>query len=392
MVISDNNRSSGEDSLRSIATAAQEVFNADLCLIASVDPIIGKVSLPLFASAHVEMMMDQAHLIEIGNRTLEGNERCSAILAEKSDEGKIPAGLKGVKALFVIPLRTAFDNKPVALIWLGFELPRSFTGEDEEHLDSFQDRFVPFLRDLWRLEILAKEELTKEANLMIEMGRSAKEIAHRLINELGLVRTYVDDIREVLAAHGIENADIEDNLKMVVIDVSHVLNACQGFRTAATELLEERTSDQIVTITMHQLLEDTRHALAPLPANVTLVWETSATPGILRVIPQQISRILSHLVVNAIEAMPNGGTIFVQAHSSRSDVWVSVSDTGPGIPIENQSKVFSPYFSTKTSSGLGLWSARHYARANGGELICEERPDIGAKFILSLPVTEGGSA
>jgi signal transduction histidine kinase len=63
-----------------------------------------------------------------------------------------------------------------------------------------------------------------------------------------------------------------------------------------------------------------------------------------------------------------------------------VTDNGPGISWANQRKIFKLFFSTKNSSGFGLWSALRYARANGGELTMKSEPGKGATFILTLPI------
>jgi signal transduction histidine kinase len=65
-----------------------------------------------------------------------------------------------------------------------------------------------------------------------------------------------------------------------------------------------------------------------------------------------------------------------------------VADTGPGIPDEMQPKVFNLFYSTKRSSGFGLWSARQYARANGGDLALESVEGRGTTFTLKLPVAQ----
>src|SRR5262249_55067411 len=89
----------------------------------------------------------------------------------------------------------------------------------------------------------------------------------------------------------------------------------------------------------------------------------------------------------------DGGLITIRASYDReaagnasSQVVIEVVDNGPGIDQEIQSKVFNLFVSSKQSSGFGLWSARQYARANGGELTLDSHIGKGAKFTLTLPV------
>jgi signal transduction histidine kinase len=235
------------------------------------------------------------------------------------------------------------------------------------------------------------EVRANEAKLMSSLGQSAYEITHRLANELGLVRSYANNIRKMLEDQDIESAYITDYLDKIVRDVSNVLNMSKGLKKSAASLGGEGIlAGRRETIPVQALLESAQLSLTALPANIDIVWDNTATLQLIGVVPQQIVDILYTLVINAAEAMPEGGRISVRSFNFHSGVRIEVSDTGPGVPRQQQPKLFNLFFSTKQSSGYGLWSARQYARANGGDLIYEERPDTGATFVLRLP-GEGGA-
>jgi PAS domain S-box-containing protein len=114
----------------------------------------------------------------------------------------------------------------------------------------------------------------------------------------------------------------------------------------------------------------------------------------------QISQVISNLVVNADDAMPDGGTIRVFARNVPPDgelpaalpkgryVEIVVADQGPGIPQEYLSCIFDPYFSTKRKgAGLGLTTCYSIAQKHGGTVIAESRPGAGASFHLYLPAS-----
>jgi signal transduction histidine kinase len=101
----------------------------------------------------------------------------------------------------------------------------------------------------------------------------------------------------------------------------------------------------------------------------------------------QVTQVLINLVRNAIEAMPNGGTLTIRAAAVDGWVHTRVIDTGMGISDENMKKIFQPLFTTKTRGiGLGLAICRRLAEANGGVLTVESREGEGATFTLTLPV------
>jgi signal transduction histidine kinase len=117
--------------------------------------------------------------------------------------------------------------------------------------------------------------------------------------------------------------------------------------------------------------------------------EIDADVDYIRIIPGSIDDVLRNLIANAIHAMPDGGKITLRARNGGRYVALEVTDTGVGIPPEKQSKIFDLFFSTKGSSGFGLWSARRNILKNHGGLKVESKPDQGTTFILLLPRING---
>ena len=116
----------------------------------------------------------------------------------------------------------------------------------------------------------------------------------------------------------------------------------------------------------------------------------------------QISQVINNLIINANQAMPNGGTIEVKVENvtvSNIDVTtvqagkyikVSIKDQGIGIPQENLTKIFDPYFTTKqTGSGLGLTTSYYIVKRHNGYLDVESKVGEGSTFRIFLPVSEG---
>jgi signal transduction histidine kinase len=108
--------------------------------------------------------------------------------------------------------------------------------------------------------------------------------------------------------------------------------------------------------------------------------------------PDQVGQVVQNLVINAIEAMPDGGTLTIRTWSTSDAVVASVSDTGIGIPPENLEKIFQPLFSTKTKGiGLGLAVSRRLIDANGGALSVESQVGKGSTFTAIFPIEESES-
>jgi signal transduction histidine kinase len=102
---------------------------------------------------------------------------------------------------------------------------------------------------------------------------------------------------------------------------------------------------------------------------------------------RQIEQAVGNLGLNALQAMPEGGCLQISTRLEGEQVAISVRDTGPGIPAEQQERVFEPFFSTKVSgTGLGLPLVREIALAHGGDLRLHSPSGQGACFTLMLPL------
>ena len=105
--------------------------------------------------------------------------------------------------------------------------------------------------------------------------------------------------------------------------------------------------------------------------------------------PNQIQQVLVNLVKNAIQAMTKGGTLTLQTGEGSDGVWVSIADTGGGIPQEQINRIFEPFFTTKEKgSGLGLMIVQRIIRAHGGRIELESQVRRGTTFRIWLPLHE----
>ena len=100
----------------------------------------------------------------------------------------------------------------------------------------------------------------------------------------------------------------------------------------------------------------------------------------------QMQQVLVNLIKNAMQAMTKGGTLTLQTGEDPDGVWVSVADTGGGIPQEQINRIFEPFFTTKkTGTGLGLMIVQRIVRSHGGRLELESHADRGTTFRVWLP-------
>ena len=102
---------------------------------------------------------------------------------------------------------------------------------------------------------------------------------------------------------------------------------------------------------------------------------------------EYLRQTLLNLILNGLQAMPEGGTLTLKANTSNGNFLISITDTGVGIAPENRRRIFEPYFTTKAKgSGLGLAIARRIIEAHGGKITVSGEADHGCCFQIALPL------
>jgi len=148
---------------------------------------------------------------------------------------------------------------------------------------------------------------------------------------------------------------------------------------------------QLKIASLNDVVEKTLALLRPeldnrsLTVRTKLARQLTATP----IDATQMQQVLVNLIKNAMHAMTKGGTLALQTGESSDGVWVSVTDTGGGIPPEQINRIFEPFFTTKKrGTGLGLMIVQRIVRAHGGRIELESRVGRGTTFRIWLPLHE----
>jgi signal transduction histidine kinase len=128
-------------------------------------------------------------------------------------------------------------------------------------------------------------------------------------------------------------------------------------------------------------------------ANIRFDVQLSPEPMPLDVDPELLHRALSNLVLNAMDAMPEGGTLTIAARPHENKVEFRVADTGQGFNSEECERLFTPYYTTKQhGTGLGLAIAQSVIADHGGTISVESSAGKGATFVITLPKADGGQS
>jgi two-component system nitrogen regulation sensor histidine kinase NtrY len=140
------------------------------------------------------------------------------------------------------------------------------------------------------------------------------------------------------------------------------------------------------TATLHQA--QVSQLVRPISLNIDL------GPGAPVVLadPELLHRVLSNLVLNAIDAMPDGGSIDLRVRDDVSKGIIEISDTGTGLTPEERERLFTPYYTTKGhGTGLGLAVAQSVISDHNGSIAVQSEPGRGTTFIIHLPKSSAES-
>lgn len=224
-------------------------------------------------------------------------------------------------------------------------------------------------------------------------------IASEQTGSLSAVASIVHDLRNPLAAiHG--SAEMLVSSKLSQPQVRRIARNMYCASVRMRELLEEfldrsrRAENEVEPSDVRELVTSAVNKIADT-AEVQSVHIVQVVPEslVIALDRHRIHRVLVNLLVNALEVMPNGGTIRISAVSDRHSVLIRVRDTGPGIAPEIRGRLFQPFTTARKAHGIGLGLAfsRQAVIDHGGELWAESSPR-GACFAIRLPRTIPGTA
>lgn len=235
-----------------------------------------------------------------------------------------------------------------------------------------------------RLESTQKQ-LIQSAKLNA-LGQLAASVAHELNNPLAGVLTYSKLLAKKVSSDSFNKQEAMSNLSKMESALSHCSGIIRGLLDFARQsepvlqpVVISNVIDQVTSLVGHNAemkgIKLTREEMSPLPP-------VMADFG-------QLQQVIVNLVVNAIQAMPNGGRLTINS-SLGEDGWVKVSvqDTGCGIAPENMDKLFTPFFTTKEEvKGVGLGLAVSYGiiERHGGRIEVQSELGKGSAFTVHLP-------
>ena len=227
-------------------------------------------------------------------------------------------------------------------------------------------------------ELEAKNRQLQRKDRLADLGQMASHVAHEVRNGLAPVKLYLSLLRRRCEGDS-DNRDIFGKIEANLMALETTVNDLLHF-TAHRDPNRH-------PFAVRELIDDVCSSLAPQLAAQRIEVAIDVSPTCRhRGDRDMLRRAVLNLLLNALDAMPQGGRLDVIACQLGDRLEIEVADSGPGIQQAARSRLFEPFFTTKSGgTGLGLAIVERIAEAHGGTVRAANCPQGGAAFTLSLP-------
>jgi signal transduction histidine kinase len=220
------------------------------------------------------------------------------------------------------------------------------------------------------------------ADRLSAISRLTKGVAHEVKNPLNAILMHVELARMKLAH---EDYDLEPQMDIITSEIMRLDRVVKTFLdfTRPVQL-------NLTDIRLRDFMEDIAGFARPQAGatGIEVVEQIQVEDSMITVDIDLLKQAVFNIVVNAIEAMPEGGTLRFEALLHGDDAEIRITDTGPGIPPEVKEKIYDLYFTTKQSgSGIGLAMTYRIVQLHDGTIDFVSEPGQGTTFVLRFPVS-----
>lgn len=240
--------------------------------------------------------------------------------------------------------------------------------------------FTVILRDISERQRI--EQQLRQAERLAEVGALAAGMAHEIGTPMNVILGRAEQLMRKT-----QEEVTKKSLGVIVAQVERITKLMNQLLTFARRKPSERRAvnlGQVLNDCLEVLQERIRRARIRVESN----YETILRPVHVHADPDQMSQVFLNLFINALHAMPDGGTLRIDLQRINNHVKATVADTGQGISKEDLPRIFAPFFTTKEvgqGTGLGLTVVHGIIEEHGGTIAVESEPGAGTIFTITLP-------
>jgi two-component system nitrogen regulation sensor histidine kinase NtrY len=236
-------------------------------------------------------------------------------------------------------------------------------------------------------ELLTQKERLVQTERVAAWRELARRLAHELKNPLFPLQLTVENLLRSRRQSSEQFEEIfNESARTLLAEISNlktIIGRFSEFSKMPQPQLQAVEGNEIlrgVAKLFHAQLQ------APERASITCKLELDEKLGLIAVDPELMHRALSNLVLNAMDAMPDGGTLTLRSRSEERQVVLEVADTGSGLTPEECDRIFTPYYTSKQhGTGLGLAIVQSVVSDHSGRISVQSESGRGTKFVIELP-------
>ncbi len=260
-----------------------------------------------------------------------------------------------------------------------------FLSEERNLLDTVAGELAIIIeRRQSQMERNLLQEQLRHADRLATIGQLAAGVAHELNEPLGGILGF--------AQLALKNPEVPSS---ITSDIKKIINASLHAREIIKKLMvfARQLPPQKMKVSLNRVAEEGLYFLEARCARSGIDIVRQYAEGLPEIVadPSQLHQVLINLVVNAVQAMPQGGALTIRTEHRDGHVALVVEDTGVGMSADILRKIFVPFFTTKDlheGTGLGLSVVHGIVSSHGGTIKVASKPGAGSRFEVELPVGE----
>ena len=236
------------------------------------------------------------------------------------------------------------------------------------------------------------QEMLAHASKLASIGELAAGVAHEINNPLAIIMATSGVIRDMLNPEfELDHSPEAICKELSVIDTA--ADRAKGITRKLQDMGKSRTP-AVVECDVNALVDEVVNRLKKVefkPKHIEVVSNLNADLPHILAEPEPLRQVFANILINAGDAILDKGTITLSTESKEGMIWVTIADTGKGIPAENLQRIFNPFFTTKgggRGTGLGLSIAASIVKYLGGTIKVNSIRGAGSSFTVLLPINE----
>jgi len=357
--------------VRAALSQVYRLFHAERISLFRCDPQSGAF-LPLQSLVRGSPSQETPQFDRVVERVMVGREPLLVEDALAAPDFSLPCD-DALRALMAVPLLN--QDRLVGAMVLTSSEPGMYTKSDVNTLQA--------IKMLLREREEAQTRLIRSEK-MAALGRLTVSLAHEINNPLQALRSGLG----LLLTRDFDEQKRQQYLEVARNEVERLIAVVErvlGFYHPSGE--------RMCSVSVNDILEETLLLLEKELEQGGVVVRRHLAPDLppLRVVPDQLKQVFLNIILNALQAMPQGGELTIETERDRNEpqICIAFTDTAGGIPADRISRLFEPFYTTRPDgSGLGLTISYGIVERHGGRIEVRSELGLGSTFVVALPVTQ----